>query len=115
MLIKKTVISEANGMSYIDSFFDSSNILQTSYFPQGERLYISFGRGQTYSYGNIDEKLYLEFENAESQGKFFNEKIKRNPDKYPYRKEFSLYPREIEEVRKIILEEKNKKENDESL
>ncbi len=110
MLINKKIIEEENGMSYTEAVFDSSNILKTTYFPQEERLYISFGRGQTYSYGNINESIYGQFERAESQGKFFISEIKKNTDRYPFRKEFSLYPREIEEIRKIIVE--NKKDED---
>jgi len=106
MLITKKIIEDDKDY-YIESIFDSTNILKTTYFPSYKRLYISFGRGQTYSYGNINEELYKEFEKSHSQGKFFINEIKKNPDKFPYRKEFSLYPREIEEIRRIINENKN--------
>lgn len=108
MLVEKKEIRESDDMRYVEAVFDSTNILKTTYFPMMERLYISFGRGHTYSYGKITEDVYNEFEKAESQGRYFIDKIKNNPDKYPFRKEFSLFPREIEEVRKIILENKEK-------
>lgn len=110
MLIRKKIIEDDKDY-YVESIFDSSNILKTTYFPSNKRLYISFGRGQTYSYGNIDEDLYKKFENSESQGKFFIQEIKKKPDVYPYKKEFSLYPREIEDIKRIINEHKNN-END---
>ncbi len=111
MLIEKKIIKEANDNSYIECVFESSNILKTIYFPKTERLFISFGKGQTYSYSNVDEETYNMFEGAESQGKFFIDKIKNNTEKFPVRKEFSLYPREIEKIRKIIIENKERNEN----
>lgn len=111
MLVERKEVKESKDMSYIEAVFDSSNILKTTYFPNQERLYISFGRGHTYSYGNITKETYDLFEKSDSQGKFFIDKIKKNPDKYPFRKEFSLFPREIEEVRKIIIENKKEDEN----
>ena len=71
-------------------------------------MYLAFNRGQTYSYGNVDMELYEKFENAESQGKFFREHISKHPDLYPYRKEFSLYPHELEDIREVIDEKLNK-------
>lgn len=102
MLVERKEHKEEGGdIGYVESVFDSSNILKTTYFPKNNRLYISFKRGHTYSYGNINEELYNEFEQAESHGKFFNEKIK-NKDEFPYRKEFTLYPSEIDETKTII-------------
>jgi len=110
MLVEKKEYKEKGNLGYIESVFDSTNILKTTYFPKQERLYISFNRGQTYSYGNINEEIYKEFEDAESQGKYFVQKIKKNPTEFPFRKEFSLYPREIEQIRKLINE--NKKDDE---
>jgi len=109
LLQKKNILNENKELEYVDVLYDSSNILQTTYFPEQERLYISFNRGGVYSYGNIDKKLYEDFENAESQGKFFAKTIKKNPDKYPYRKEYTLYPFEIEKLNEE--KENNKKPN----
>lgn len=111
MLVEKKIHKENNEIGYIESVFDSTNILRTTYFPKQERLYISFGRGDTYSYSNVTETIYKKFEEVESQGKFFITEIKKKPNDFPFRKEFSLYPWEIEEVRKIITEKKNDDEN----
>ena len=111
MLVDKKIHYENDEIGYIESIFNSGNILKTTYFPKQQRLYIAFKRGQTYSYGNVPNELYEEFETAESQGKFFHKNI-RNNDTYPYRKEFTLYPTEVSEAKKII-EEKLNNEDDE--
>jgi hypothetical protein len=111
MLVERKEINKEDGSTgYIESIFKSDNILKTTYFPDIQRLYIAFSRGHTYSYGNISPEFYQEFEDAESHGKFFHQYI-NNKTKYPYRKEFTLYPTEIDEVRKII--EENKEDEDE--
>jgi len=104
---KKEYGTEKTGV-YIECVFDSTNLLKTTYFPLLKRLYISFTRGGTFSYENIIEELYQEFENALSQGKFFTEKIRSKPDQFPVRKEFTLYPSEINEAKKLINEYKYK-------
>jgi hypothetical protein len=91
-------------IGYIESVFNSDNVLKTTYFPKDKRLYIAFSRGHTYSYSNISEEFYNEFEKSGSQGKFFHERINKNY-RYPYRKEFTLYPTEVNEI-KIIVKEK---------
>ena len=65
---------EDNTIGYIESVFNSGNVLKTTYFPKMERLYIAFNRGDTYSYGNINNSFYEEFENSNSQGQFFHKK-----------------------------------------
>ena len=100
MLIKRKEIKEKDGsIGYIESVFDSTNILKTTYFPQKQRIYIAFNRGGTYSYGEIDNKIYEEFENNESQGVFFQKKIK---NKFPFAKEFTLYPNEVNEIKQMV-------------
>jgi hypothetical protein len=106
MLVEEKVVKEEI-VGYYDAIFDSSNILQTTYFPQQERLYISFNRGGVYSYENFPHEKYREFKNAESQGKYFIQEIKNKPDEHPYRKEFTLYPNEIENLKE---QRDNKKE-----
>lgn len=111
MLIKSNKIQkEGEENYYVEAVFDSTNILKTTYFPHKERLYISFKRGGTYSYGNIDQELYDDFEDAVSQGVFHADRIKGNP-RFPYRKEFTLYPSEIKEADDLI---KNTKKAEES-
>ena len=107
---RKEVLNEDASLGYVEAIFDSSNILKTTYFKQAQRLYIAFNRGGTYSYEHVTPELYEQFENAESQGKFFHQNIKNS--KHPYRKEFTLYPNEIAEAKQIITEHK-KEEDDE--
>lgn len=110
MLVEEKKIEQRDGV-YYEATYDSSNILQTTYFPHANLLYISFNRGGVYSYGNVDEEMYEKFKKAESQGKFFQEKIKSQPSKHPYRKEFTLYPEELKQAKEIV--EESKKEDDE--
>lgn len=106
MLIERKEFKEKDGtLGYIESVFNSDNVLKTTYFPGNQRLYIAFGRGHTYSYGNISPELYEEFEEAESQGKFFHKKINNNKA-YPVRKEFTLYPNEVKDLKQIVEDHK---------
>lgn len=112
MLLERIEHKDKDGSEgFIECIYDSSNILRSTYFPKEKRMYVSFNKGIVYSYGNISKTLYEDFEKADSQGKFFIEQIKKKPEEYPYRKEFTLYPTEI----KIINEKKEqlKKENEE--
>lgn len=107
MLVEHNEIKNEDGsIGYIESIFTSDNILKTTYFPKDKRLYIAFKRGHTYSYFEITEEMYYEFEESESQGKYFLKHINKNPN-ITYRKEFSLYPNEIQEINETI---KNKGE-----
>ncbi len=107
---RKEILKEDNTIGYIESVFKSDNILKTTYFPDNQRLYIAFSRGHTYSYGNISPEFYEEFESAESHGKFFYKNI-NNKIQYPYRKEFTLYPHEVNELKETI-ENHNPEENE---
>lgn len=108
MLVDKKLFFEKDGsLAYHEAIFDSSNILKTTYFPKFKRLYIAFKRGHTYSYSNITEELYHEFENAKSQGDLFNEKIKSRPNEHVYRKEFTLYPDEVNQLNEVVENNKN--------
>jgi hypothetical protein len=106
MLIKSEKIQkEGEENYYVEAIFDSSNVLKTLYFPHKKRLFISFKRGGTYSYSGISQELYDRFEAANSQGMFHAVYIKDN-NKYPFRKEFTLYPSEINDIDKVIEEKK---------
>ncbi|MDA3779281.1 MAG: KTSC domain-containing protein [Bacteroidales bacterium] len=98
---RKEILNEDKTIGYIESVFKSDNILNTTYFPNNQRLYIAFSRGHTYSYGNISPEFYQEFEDAESHGKFFYKNINKKTE-YPYRKEFTLYPTEVNELKDIV-------------
>lgn len=105
MLVETKIIKEPNGsIGYYESIYDSSNILSSVYFPRDKLLYISFVKGTVYSYGNISEEIFKEFENCDSQGKYFAKEIRKNPDKYPFLKEYKLKSFEIEDAKKIIKE-----------
>jgi hypothetical protein len=105
---RKEILNEDKSIGYIEAVFNSDNVLKTTYFPSNQRLYIAFSRGDTYSYGGVSKEFYEEFEKAESQGKFFYKNINKNK-KYPFRKEFTLYPREVQDLKEVV---KNKLIND---
>lgn len=109
---RKEVLNEDSSIGYIESIFKSDNILKTTYFPKMQRLYIAFSRGDTYSYGNISADFYEEFEEAESHGKFFYKNINKK-QQYPYRKEFTLYPNEVKDLKEVVTNHKIE-EDDES-
>ena len=104
---RKEILNEDGSVGYIEAVFNSGNVLKSTYFVKDQRLYIAFKRGHMYSYENISPEIYEEFEEADSQGRFFHEVIN---GKYTYRKEFTLYPNEIDDANKII--EEKKKEDD---
>ena len=105
MLLEKKEITDSDGVVYYESVFDSTSILKTIFFPNKNRLFISFNRGGTYSYSNINETLYSEFEAADSQGKFLKQNIEKKQE-YPYRKEFTLYESEVKEIKEIVVNKK---------
>jgi len=100
-------LNEDQTIGYVEAIYASGNVLKTTYFPKSQRLFIAFSRGHTYSYNNVTEEIYNEFEKAESQGKYFMVNLNK-PDKFPTRKEFTLYPSEVNECKLKIVEAKNK-------
>lgn len=103
MLIQRKV----NGViddQFVEAIYESSNILMSTYFPKRNKLFIHFNRGGTYSYTNVTEDVYNNFENADSQGKYFLQEIKKNPSKYPYAKEYKLTDSEINNAKQVIQE-----------
>ena len=111
MLVKRDeVLNEDGSIGYIESVFKSENILKITYFVDNQRLYISFSRGDTYVYENISPDFYKEFEEAESNGKFFYKNINKNSE-YQTRRVFGLNPYEIEGFKEIV--ENFKPEDDE--
>jgi len=113
MLIeRKEFVEESGKIGYVESVFESGNVLKTTYFPESQRLYIAFNRGHTYSYGNISQDMYNEFESNESQGIFFQKRINNN-SRYPFRKEFTLYPTEVTLLKEIITKKRAENDNNE--
>lgn len=102
---RKEILNEDGSLGYIEAIFESDNILKTTYFPNAGKLYIAFNRGGTYSYENISPQLYEQFEKAESQGKFFYQNIRNKPE-ILYRKEFTLYPTEVRELKEMVKNNK---------
>lgn len=62
----------------INATYNSSNIKKTVYDESKKALVIIFNKGNMYMYQPVSKELYEEFEKAESQGKFFMDKIKKN-------------------------------------
>ncbi len=110
LLNKKESNKEAPKEHLIEAHFDSSNIRKTIYFPYKQLLFIYF-HNLVYSYRGVTMELYLKFENAESQGKYFITEIKKNPKEYLHFREFKLQEFEKEELMTLIesfkLEESN--------
>ena len=103
MLLERKDHIENDEVGNIECIYSSDNIIKTTYFPKSRRLYIAFGRGHTYSYANISDEMYNEFENSDSQGKYFHKHI-NNKKEFPSRKEFTLYPNEVNEIKNNINE-----------
>ena len=112
MLVEQKKFQDTDGtVGYVESVFKSDNVLKTTYFPKSQRLYIAFSRGHTYSYANVSPEMYDEFEEAESQGVFFHSRINNKP-KHPSRKEFTLYPNEVKDLKEIVESKKVINEED---
>lgn len=103
MILEKNVVIDDEGKKYIECIFDSSNITKSIYFEHMNKFYIFFKRGHGYSYVNVDKELYENFEKAESQGLFFNSKIKNKPE-HECRYEFKLMSDEVAEMENKINE-----------
>ena len=56
----------------------SSNISAASFNTESEDLTVTFNTGGIYVYNKVPWTLFTKFRTAESQGKFFNEKIAKN-------------------------------------
>lgn len=57
---------------------DSSMIKRAFYNFLTNTLKVEFNSGALYEYNNVEPAVYEDFCKAESQGKFFNEKIKNS-------------------------------------
>lgn len=108
---RKEYIDPDDTLGYVETIFNSSNILMSIYFPKTSTLFISFNNGHTYQYDNVTKEIYDEFENAESQGKYFNTKI-RNKKEFPYIRKYSLYDNEIKQAKKQVNEWKEKNQQE---
>lgn len=114
MLLERKEIKKENDDIIIEGYYDSSNILKTTYLPSKEYLFIYFQNKLVYSYSNITKELYDNFEKSESQGVFFRSEIRKNPKKYNYLREYKLYDFEKQDIINIILESKSTKNDQNS-
>ena len=71
MLLNKHIDKES-----IENLYESSNILASRYNTISQKLAIIFKGGRQYLYHDVKRTDYNEFENANSQGKILNSKIK---------------------------------------
>jgi len=101
MLLKKIT----NLKNTIESYYDSSNVLKSIYHENTADLDVVFKRGAVYRYRNLPHSTLLEFEKAESQGKFLNQKIK---DKFLSTKVVNVNTQQLLEHIQLLKEEKNK-------
>jgi len=109
MIVQRNIVEDDDG-KIITCIIESSNILKTEFFAHRNRLYVYFNRGKVYSYGNISEEIYKNFEEADSQGEFLRGEIMKKSVKYPYMKEFSMTDFELKETKQIIEEWKDNQE-----
>lgn len=63
--------------------WNSSIIKRTEYNPDDQELYVELTNENMYIYGEVTQEEYNEFCAAESQGAFFNQKLR---GKKPYAK-----------------------------
>jgi hypothetical protein len=88
----------------VSCLFKSSNILSSDYNQEKKELMITFNAGRRYTYSNIENKDYIRFEIAESQGEVFSKHIK----KYPTKRNDDVNPAELlNRVSQLITEQKN--------
>jgi hypothetical protein len=72
------IISEKIDGKIIEVIINSSNLKLASYNTETEDLTVTFNTGSIYVYNKVPWNLFTKFRLADSQGKFFNEKIAKN-------------------------------------
>jgi hypothetical protein len=98
MLVRR---QEENGV--VEALFNSSNLFKALYLKERKIMYVFFKKGGVYSYYNVDNVIYEQFEIADSQGEFFSQNIK-NKSLYPHSKEFKMKEFEINDLTNSINE-----------
>lgn len=71
------VISKQMEGSVVQSLYDSSNVIASQFNTDTKNLVIIFSKGNQYLYENVEYSDYTKFEVSSSQGKSFNEFIKK--------------------------------------
>ena len=79
MGIKKETIQGSKIICEIDS----TNLVQTEYDTENNKLVVEFKNGAKYEYEDVPHKIYTQLRMAESQGKFFVSEISK---KFKYKK-----------------------------
>ena len=62
---------------------ESSAIKAIGYNPDSQKLYILFHESGVYRYNNVPPTLFEQLQQAQSVGKFYNQRIKAYPLQYP--------------------------------
>lgn len=57
--------------------YDSSNLKGATYDTNTKKLIVEFGNGTKYEYDEVPHETFAELNLAESQGKYFNQKISK--------------------------------------
>ena len=65
-----------DGLSYPRVPVVSSDIVSVGHDPKSKKLYVEFKSGRVYQYANVPKEIYKGLMEAESHGKFFDQKIK---------------------------------------
>jgi len=105
LLERKELKDEETQELYVEALFDSSNIMKSVYYPTRNMLFIFFKKGVVYSYFNVENEMYVGFENSDSQGVYFSRNIQKNPVCAYYR-EYKLYEFERKDMLALIEEQK---------
>jgi hypothetical protein len=73
-----SITSEKIEGNQITVIIKSSNITAATYNTETQELTVTFNTGGIYVYNKVPWTLFTKFRMAESQGKFFNEKIAKD-------------------------------------
>ena len=75
MILKKEVKKFEDGEIH-NTYYESSNVLKTSYNYHTNRLTVTFKKGGVYTYFHVPHKMYESIVSAESIGSAINKNIK---------------------------------------
>jgi hypothetical protein len=92
------------------TWYDSSNIVYSACFdnPSSKSLKIVFKGGATYLYRDVDPIDYLLFRDGESNGKVFNEKLRKLPCTKLYNTDLNA----LEQLKQQFITQENESYNE---
>ena len=64
----------------LQSLINSSNLVKSEYDVESKQMIVEFKNGQRYEYEEVPHKVYAEFRQSESQGKYFSTQINKKFD-----------------------------------